>query len=162
MSQKDDRAFIRKFSGIIIGLIVITAVIIVLAFSHQQAPEPGANPSQLRLTEERIAPVAGVRAGDEGQAALAAEESKVAESKSAAKSMDGQQVFQAVCTACHSAGVAGAPIPGSEDMKKRLAAQGLDGLVDKAIHGLNAMPPKGGRPDLSDDEIRAAVKYMQQ
>ena len=71
MNQSDDRVFIRKFSGIILGLIAFTAVIIALAYSMRSAPDPEDNPSQLRLTEERIAPVAGVRAGSEGQAALA-------------------------------------------------------------------------------------------
>jgi cytochrome c5 len=72
----------------------------------------------------------------------------------------GEQIYQTVCTACHTAGVAGAPMPGSAAMQERLAAKGLDGLVSSAINGLNVMPPKGGRPDLSDADIRAAVEFM--
>jgi len=163
MSQKDDRAFLRKFSGIIAGLIVVTAIIVALAFSLKGTPEPDANPSQQRLMEERITPVAGVRAGAEGRAELATAESQAAAAseQSSKTSLSGEQVYQSVCVTCHAAGVAGAPIPGSEAMSQRLADKGLDGLVDSALNGLNVMPPKGGRPDLSDEEIRAAVEYMQ-
>ena len=36
----------------------------------------------------------------------------------------------------------------------------MDVLNANAINGKGGMPPKGGRMDLSDDDIRAAVAYM--
>jgi cytochrome c5 len=40
----------------------------------------------------------------------------------------------------------------------------MDTLVEHAINGYQGsagyMPPKGGRADLSDDAIKAAVEYM--
>ena len=72
MNQVDDRTFLKRFSGIIIGLMAFTGVIIVLALSLRSEPNPNANPSQLRLAEERISPVTGVRVGADGQAALTA------------------------------------------------------------------------------------------
>ncbi|MGH8035024.1 MAG: c-type cytochrome, partial [Lysobacterales bacterium] len=130
-----------------------------LAFSLRKAPDPEANPSQVRLTEERIAPVMAVHVGAEGQAAVAAAS---AAAPSATDSASGEQTYTTVCMACHAAGVAGAPIPGSDVFKERLAAKGLDGLVASAIAGLNVMPPRGGRPDLSDAEVRATVEFMAQ
>lgn len=167
MSQNDDRTFLRRFSGIIIGLLVVTGFIIALAFSLRSTPDPEANPSQIRLTEQRIAPVAGVRTGSSGQAALDSvattqATAAPAESGTASAAPDGKKIYDSVCMACHAAGVAGAPVPGSEDMAQRLAAKGLDGLFNSAINGLNVMPPRGGRPDLSDDEIRAAIEFMRQ
>ena len=163
MNQKDDRVFLRKFSGIIVGLIIVTVAIIALAISLRSTPDPDANPSQQRLAEERIAPVAAVHTGAEGEAALAAAETQAsAPAESPAPDLNGQQVYQSVCSACHAAGVADAPIPGSDAMKQRLADKGLDALVNSAINGLNVMPPKGGRADLSDDAVRAAVEFMQQ
>jgi cytochrome c5 len=162
MSQKDDRTFLRRFSGIIFGLVVVTGIIIALAFSLRSTPDPEANPSQMRLTEERIAPVAGVRTGSEGQAAITAARATAVPVESEAASADGKKIYDSVCMACHAAGVAGAPIPGSEVMAQRLAAKGLDGLFTSVINGLNVMPPRGGRPDLSDDDIRAAIEFMQQ
>ena len=42
--------------------------------------------------------------------------------------------------------------------------QGLETLIGHAINGYQGdagyMPPKGGRLDLSDDEVSAAVEYM--
>ena len=162
MSQTSDRAFLRKFSGIILGLMAVTAVIIALAFSLRSAPDPDANPSQQRLAEERIAPVAAVHAGAEGQAAVAAAAATPPAAAAPAGPADGEQIYQSVCTACHAAGVAGAPVPGSDAMKQRLADKGIEGLVNSAINGLNVMPPKGGRTDLSDDDIRASVEFMTQ
>ena len=162
MSQTDDRAFVKKFSSIILGLIGITALIIVLAVSMRHTPDPGANPSQTLLAEERIAPVAGVHAGAAGEAAVAAVAAaqQAAAAGSTAGPADGKQIYESVCTACHSAGVAGAPQPGSDAFKQRLEAKGLEGLFISATNGLNVMPPRGGRPDLSDADIRAAITYM--
>ncbi|MBC9252843.1 cytochrome C [Pseudomonas alcaligenes] len=66
------------------------------------------------------------------------------------------------CGACHMAGVLGAPkIGDSADWKKRASEQGgLDGLLAKAISGINAMPPKGTCADCSDDELKATIKKM--
>ena len=77
-----------------------------------------------------------------------------------AKSAD--DVIAAHCGACHSAGVLGAPkIGDGADWKKRADEQGgLDGLLAKAISGINAMPPKGTCADCSDDELMAAIKKM--
>ena len=176
MVQTDDRTFLRRFSGIIIGLVAITVVIIILAFSLRSEPDPNANPSQLRLAEERIAPIADVHVGAEGLAAIAAAEQATeappaaetvaqtdgaqAESAAATAGPNGEQIYQSVCMACHATGVAGAPMPGSELMAQRLAEKGLDGLIASSINGLNVMPPKGGRTDLSDDDMRAAVEFM--
>ena len=163
MPQKDDRAFVRRFSSIILGLVILTGIIIALAVSFRAEPDPAANPSQQRFAEERIAPVAGVRAGASGQAELAAAAAQAAPAPAAdsAAPVDGKQVYDSACNACHAAGVAGAPMPGSEEFAKRLAEKGMDGLLNSAINGLNVMPPRGGRPDLSDESLRAAIEFMQ-
>lgn len=164
MDQKGDSAFIRNFSGIIIGLMAFTGVIIVLALSLRGEQTIDANPSQQRFAEERIAPVAGVRKGTDGQAALASAqaETQAAAAPAEAGVVDGSQVYNSVCVACHAAGVAGAPQPGSDLMAQRFAEKGLDGLVSSVINGLNVMPPRGGRPDLSDEQIQASVEFMLQ
>jgi cytochrome c5 len=164
MNQKEDSAFFRKFSGIIIGLMAFTGVIIVLALSLRGDPDPNANPSQVRLAEERIAPVTAVREGADGQAALAAAQAEAQAAAAPAETgvVDGTQVYNTVCSACHAAGVAGAPQPGSDALKERLAAKGLDGLKASVINGLNVMPPRAGRPDLTDEQIQAAIDFMLQ
>ena len=59
-------------------------------------------------------------------------------------------------------GVLGAPKEGdTAAWQARLsAAGGVDGLVASVINGKNAMPPRGGNHDLSDEEVKAGVQQM--
>lgn len=72
----------------------------------------------------------------------------------------GEDVYNSTCHMCHAAGVGGAPKLGDKAAWKARIAQGKNTLHDHAIHGFNAMPPKGTCMACSDDEIMAAVDYM--
>jgi cytochrome c5 len=76
----------------------------------------------------------------------------------------GKQVYGMVCFACHDQAVAGAPKLGDKAAWGPRIAQGKEILVSHAINGFQGssgvMPPKGGRMDLSDEDISAAVDYM--
>ena len=78
----------------------------------------------------------------------------------AAAAMSGEERYKASCSFCHDSGAAGSPKLGSKPIWAPRIAKGEDTLVDHAIHGFNAMPPKGMCPTCSDAEIRAAVEYM--
>jgi cytochrome c5 len=161
MNQQDDRTFIKKFSGIIIGLMVVTVGIVIVAISLQDAPDPSENPSQLTNAQARIAPVGNVRTNKESTTATAAPVVAAAapvETAPAAE-IDGEKVYNGLCMSCHTAGVAGAPMPGSEEMKTR-AANGIDSMVANALNGIGIMPPKGGNSSLSEEQIKAAIEYM--
>lgn len=71
----------------------------------------------------------------------------------------GEQVFAAQCSACHSAGLAGAPKFGDAAAWAPRVAQGYDVLLTSALKGKNAMGAQGGG-DYSDIEIGRAVVYM--
>jgi len=71
----------------------------------------------------------------------------------------GEQVFAAQCTACHSAGVAGAPKIGDAAAWGPRIATGFDALLNSALKGKGAMGPQGGG-DFSDLEVARAVVYM--
>ncbi|KAA9131360.1 cytochrome c5 family protein [Marinihelvus fidelis] len=155
MGNHEDKVFLKRFSIIILILVGITFAIIFMATRHGPEVDPADNPSRMALAVERTAPVGAVRTElPEGSDAVAAAPAPVDPA-----SIDGEAVYAQVCGVCHNAGVAGAPIPGSDDWATRVE-QGHDTLVDHAINGLNAMPPKGGRPDLSDAEVIAAVEHM--
>ncbi|MGY3521514.1 cytochrome c5 [Pseudomonas chlororaphis] len=67
--------------------------------------------------------------------------------------------------ACHVApwpAEAGAPkIGDAAAWKERADHQGgLDGILAKAITGINAMPPKGTCADCSDEELKGAIQKM--
>lgn len=161
MDHQEDRAFLRQFSGVIVGFMLLTVALIFLARYMQPEELTDANPSQAILAEQRILPVGAVRSGEEGAAALAeAQSATVAAAPAAEAVVDGEAVYGGLCKTCHEAGVAGAPITGSDQMADRLDEKGLETLVSNAINGLNAMPPRGGNPTLSDEQIRAAVEFM--
>lgn len=113
------------------------------------------------LIEERIAPVARVAiAGiDEPEAAQAVIQPEPVQAK-----LTGPQVYNAACQACHAQGVGGAPIIGEASIWTSRIAQGREILEDHVINGYQGeagyMPPKGGRLDLSDEEILAALDFM--
>ena len=77
----------------------------------------------------------------------------------AANGRSGEEIYKAVCGACHEAGVAGAPKTGDKAAWAPRIGVGLEVLVKTAKVGKNAMPPKGGS-DANDVELTRAVVYM--
>jgi cytochrome c5 len=72
----------------------------------------------------------------------------------------GEEVFNAVCTSCHTSGALGAPkLNNKGDWASRLG-QGFEKLTANAINGIRGMPARGGNPDLSDTEMARAVAYL--
>ena len=55
----------------------------------------------------------------------------------------GQQVVEAVCSACHAAGVLNAPKIGDKAGWAKLLPKGLPQLTQAAIKGVGSMPPRG-------------------
>ena len=84
----------------------------------------------------------------------------VAMDEGAARS--GEDVYNAACMACHSAGIAGAPKVGEQVAWASRIAKGMDALYDSGINGVagTGMIARGGCVDCSDDEIRLAVDFM--
>ncbi|MDH3532440.1 MAG: c-type cytochrome [Gammaproteobacteria bacterium] len=113
---------------------------------------------------ERIQPFGQVYLpGEEHQAAAPKLETAV-EPAPVAAALTGPQVYNSACLACHGAGVGGAPILGDAAAWQPRIAQGMDVLNDHAINGFQGsagyMPAKGGRVDLSDQEVMDAVTYI--
>jgi len=106
---------------------------------------------------ERLAPV--------GQLCLQGQDCGTASAPPAAASsgsgaIDGGDIYSNVCSACHETGAAGAPIRGDEEAWSARVEQGFATLLDHSINGIGAMPARGGNPNLSDEEMKAATKYM--
>ena len=73
---------------------------------------------------------------------------------------DGKAVYDKVCTICHAAGLANAPKFGDKAAWAPRVATGKEALLGSVVKGKGAMPPKGGDPELNDDDLKAAVDYM--
>lgn len=76
----------------------------------------------------------------------------------------GERVYQQVCNACHGTGAGGAPRLGNQSQWETRLAQGNDTLYQHAVQGFTGshgtMPPRGGKADLSDTDVKAGVDYM--
>lgn len=72
----------------------------------------------------------------------------------------GKATYDIACKACHASGLANAPKYGDKEGWTERLTQGTDTLYDNAINGINGMPAKGGRVDLSDEVVKQAVDYM--
>ena len=162
MGQEADKAFIKNVSIVLVILIVFTLAIIFVARDLGFQDEEGVNPSKDAIAAERIRPDADAYTGEDGAAEIEEAAAATAAPEQAVAfdgSLDGEMIYSSVCAACHTTGVANAPKPGSPEMAQR-AEKGTDALVKTAIDGLNAMPARGGRADLSDEQIKAVVDFM--
>lgn len=153
LEHKDhDKVFFATFGAVLAALGAIFFICIVAARSI--IPEPAPDPEAVAQLEERIRPVGSAVTDPAALVKVAA--------KAARAPYTAEEVLTKVCNACHVAGVLGAPKDGDKAAwsARASAAGGLDGLTASAIKGKNAMPPRGGGADLSDDEVKAAVGAM--
>lgn len=77
-----------------------------------------------------------------------------------AQAMSGAEAYEQQCAGCHETGMLGAPAVGNQadwDERSRLWQPVLKA---HARNGYLDMPAKGGRPDLPDATIDAAVEHM--
>jgi cytochrome c5 len=77
-----------------------------------------------------------------------------------ATAADGKAVYESTCVACHGTGAVGSPKFGDKAAWAPRIATGKAALLSSALKGKNAMPPKGGNSNLTDEEVSAAIDYM--
>ena len=81
-------------------------------------------------------------------------------SESVAAGRTGEAVYNLGCAACHTAGLAGAPMLANQAQWEGRLEKGLEALTNNAYNGYNAMPAKGLCMDCSLEEIERSVQYM--
>lgn len=72
---------------------------------------------------------------------------------------NGEEVFKAVCSACHMTGAIGSPKFGDAGAWAPRIKTGFAALLNAAMKGKNAMPAQGGGAQ-TDLEVARAVVYM--
>ncbi|VXC56243.1 conserved hypothetical protein [Burkholderia sp. 8Y] len=137
----------QLIAAVIAGFGIPVAIIVLLAVYVDNTTRTGAGTNLDASVEQRIAPAAQVDIRD-------ANAPRVYKT--------GEEVFKAVCSACHATGTAGAPKFGDASAWAPRIGEGYDTLVHNALNGKGAMPPRGGTSpdDYSDFEIARAVVYM--
>lgn len=136
----------QLITAVVFAFVVPIAVIILLAsyVSSDTRPAAGSNLMTSEAIAARIQAVGTVQIKDASDAAAL---------------RTGEQVFAAQCTACHTAGLAGAPKMGDAEAWAPRIKTGYEALLTSALKGKGAMGAQGGG-DLSDFEIGRAVVYM--
>jgi cytochrome c5 len=129
-------------------------------------PPKGGNPS---LADDEVARAVVYMANQSGasfkEPAAKAPAQKPQAQAQAAKpaaggAADGKKIYDSTCMACHATGVANAPKLGDKAAWAPRIKQGMDTLLQSALKGKGAMPPKGGNTSLSDADVRAAIDFM--
>ncbi|MDR6421051.1 cytochrome c5 [Paraburkholderia phenoliruptrix] len=139
----------QLIAAVIAGFAVPIVIIVLLAYYVDNSTRTGAGTDSLSEAEvtSRIKPIAQVEIRDTNAPRVY---------------KTGEEVYKAVCSACHASGAAGAPkFTNTADWAPRIS-QGFDTLLHTALTGKGAMPPRGGTSpdDYSDFEIARAVAYM--
>ncbi len=165
--RDQDQQFFDSFMLVIGILIGVVAGLFFLARAvaiDRQDEYVMSDPRVAAQIDERIRPV--------GRVVLSGDEALQASSQQAAPAptapdmpLTGAQVFNQACFACHAPpGIGGAPVIGDAGHWADRIPKGMDVLEQNALMGFQGdtgfMPAKGGRPDLSDQEVIDAVHYM--
>jgi cytochrome c len=81
-----------------------------------------------------------------------------------AAAIAGEATYKAACGVCHASGLAGAPKVNDASAWSQRLQQGNEVLISHALQGFAGstgyMPAKGGRADLSDEQVTNAVLFM--
>ncbi len=169
--SKQDTHFINVFS-VVIGLLVAIAIALFalarIVASHTQDKDILEDASYVRNVEQRVSPFAKEAVSGQDNTALAikpdAGSAPTAGAGAADMPKSGEALFQATCSACHGAGLAGAPKAGDKAAWGPRISKGMPTLYDHALKGFQGsagvMPAKGGRTDAPDDLVKQAVDYM--
>jgi cytochrome c5 len=154
----EDRQFTTMFMAVLVGLVGLTITILVIANILYKGDAMESDMRVQKAVAERVKPVGEVYIGS--VPAVAGVQAAAVTTQVAAVELSGEQVYQQVCASCHAAGVLNAPKPGDAAAWAPRLAKGNDALYASALNGIGAMPAKGGRADMSDDAIKAAVDQM--
>lgn len=130
--------FVPVFAGLIIAITSIYLIVSLVQSSFFVAEDK----SSAEATAARIKPLGEVMIG------------------SAPGSRTGEEIYSKVCLSCHAAGLLGSPVLGDKAAWSTRIAKGFSGLTESAIKGINQMPARGGKSDLTDDEMARVVAYM--
>lgn len=160
--ESSDTHFFNSFS-LVLGILILFAIILFGVARSIGADTQGEavllEPMHLKEVKENIEPFAHEAIAGKDNSALTVSVAPAGAGPAADVPTTGEQAFTKVCSACHTAGINGAPKIGDHAAWAPRIAQGKDTLYKDAINGKGNMPPKGGTT-WPDATIRMTVDYM--
>ncbi len=159
MSDQDS-IFFKNFSILLGALVVLTISVALIGVTLQNQLVANVQGEADRTAiQELIRPVAEVNTDPNA----IIEAAPVAMAAAFDGSLDAEMIYNNVCMACHTTGAGGAPKLITAEWEVRLA-QGEETILKHAIEGFmgeqGLMPAKGGRADLTDEQVKVTVDYM--
>ncbi len=150
MSDHDEHSsFIKTPQQLIVVILAafLVPIIGIIMLVQLVTGRPAADPEAMtpERIAERIKPVSGIEIGAPAAAPGA---------------RSGEAIVNTTCSACHGTGLNKAPKIGDKGDWGPRIKQGLATLVQTAIKGKGAMPPKGGDASLTELEVTRAVVFM--
>lgn len=143
--------FMLKESGVDVGAAPVAAQ------ASAPAPAPAASPMAAASSMMGAAMDAATETVEQATTQVA---KVMAPAPAPADLSKGKAIYDSACFACHATGAAGAPLLGDAANWGPRIDQGMDTLMFNALNGKGAMPPRGGRMDLTDEDIWAAIHYI--
>lgn len=166
MSTDQDKIFLQNFIIILVMLLGMISIFVIIA-RVVGSNEVVMAKQRAQVLAVETQPVGGVRlAGGAGAAAGGnARTAAAADGQSAGEVDPGKAVYDRLCVSCHGTGLPGIPQLGDVPEWQQRAADGMALVYEHAIKGYTGesgmtMPPKGGDPSLSDEQVKAAVDYI--
>ena len=161
-----DKTFFQNFFYTV-GVLAILMVFFLITARTVATPTTDEKPDTAAV-DERTQPVGQLQVAAENETAPVSSESTPADATimaDAGGAPDGAKVYNGLCVSCHSSGIPGIPQLGKAEEWEARLTKGMDTLYTNAINGFTGtsgipMPARGGNPDLSDDEVKAAVDYL--
>jgi len=165
--NKNDSQFVNVFSLVIGVLMTVALALLFLArtvAARTEGQHAYSDPAYVASVLERVQPVGQEAVAGQDNSAMAIKAPAGAAATTLIVPKDGKALFEAVCSVCHGAGIAGAPKAGDKAAWGARIAEGKATLYQHALQGYTGktgvMPAKGGRTDLPDDLIKQGVDYM--
>jgi cytochrome c5 len=160
-SQSSDTQFFNSFS-VVLGVLILFAIVLFgvarVVGKDTQGEHVLSDPLLVKQVQQNTAPFAHVAIAGQDNSALTALPAPKA-GAAADVPTTGERAFTQVCSACHGAGINGAPKVGDHAAWGPRLQQGKEVLYTHAISGIRSMPPRGGST-WPDATIRMAVDYM--
>jgi cytochrome c5 len=165
LSKQDERFFdsFMLVLGIFVGVIVGVVLVKLFMAADPQSATALDDPEAQAAVEERIRPIG--RVALIGDADVGVAQVTIAAPETVRAPLSGPQVYNDICYLCHATpGVGGAPVLGDAAAWAPRMAQPPELIREHVLNGYQGeagyMPAKGGRMDLTDEEVMAAVDFM--
>lgn len=166
--RDQDQQFFDSFMlviGVLIGVVVGLFFLARAVAIDRQEQFVMEDPKVLAEIDARLKPIGRVALLGDEELEAAQQQAAAPAPAAAPAQRTGAQVYNEACFACHAApGIGGAPAIGDASHWEDRIPKGIEVLEQNALHGFQGdtgiMPAKGGRLDLSDQEVIDAVHYM--